>query len=90
MKEGHQPREVAVLDIELFEQDLQKLHDKIVLNHLHPDEKKAMTDLLRSMRDNYLRIHNQEEKTNKALVEIQKDFRLKVSFDFGIRLRRGK
>lgn len=79
-----------MLEIELFEQDLQKLRDKIALNNLPAGEKSAMISLLNRMWDSYLKVHNQEEKTNKALVEIQKERRLKVSLDFGIRLRRGK
>lgn len=79
-----------MLDRELFEQDLQKLRDKVAINPLYPNERNDMNDLLNRLWENYLRVHAQEGKTNKALVEAKKSRRLKISFDFGICLGRGK
>lgn len=79
-----------MLDIELFEQDLQKLRDLIAHTYLRPTEKRDVNDLLNRLWANYSRVHAQEEKTNKALVAAQKGRRLKFSFEFGIRLLGGK
>lgn len=79
-----------MLDRELFEQDLQKLRDKVAINPLYPNERNDMNDLLNRLWENYLRVHAQEEKTNKALVEAKKGRRFKVAFEFGIRLLGGK
>lgn len=79
-----------MLDRELFEQDLQKLRDKIERNYMRSDEKRDVNDLLNRLWANYSRVHAQEEKTNKALTEAKQGRRLKVAFEFGIRLLGGK
>ena len=79
-----------MLDRELFEQDLQKLRDKVAINPLHPNERNDMNDLLNRLWENYSRVHAQEEKTNKALVAAKQGRRLTVALEFGIRLIRGK
>lgn len=79
-----------MLDVELFEQDLQKLRDKIDRNYMRSDERRDVNDLLNRLWSNYLRVHAQEEKANKALVAAKQGRRLKVALEFGIRLIRGK